>query len=131
REQVEVRKPEQGTRPKVYYVGADSSALSPTLQRAAPTYLWGQRPQAEADLVSMVAALQASGHGGEALARPVYDAPHAPRPWGWKVSAYLWTKSIAAGGLLVPTLAGAARGGAALAVTAPAIRLAFLAPAAP
>src|SRR5204862_285861 len=80
REQVEVRKPEQGTRPKVYYVGADSSALSPTLQRAAPTYLWGQRPQAEADLVSMVAALQPSGHGEEALARPVYDAPHAPRP---------------------------------------------------
>src|SRR5262249_47038328 len=37
REQVEVRKPEQGTRPKVYYVGADSSALSPPLQRPAAT----------------------------------------------------------------------------------------------
>jgi formate-dependent nitrite reductase membrane component NrfD len=31
----------------------------------------------------------------------VYDAPHAPRPWGWKVSAYLWTKSIAAGALMM------------------------------
>jgi len=50
-------------RPKVYYVGADSSTLSPTLQRAAPTWLWGQRPAAEADLVGMVAALQASEHG--------------------------------------------------------------------
>ncbi len=35
REQVEVRKPEQGTRPKVFYVGADSSALTPPLQRSA------------------------------------------------------------------------------------------------
>ena len=126
REQVEVRKPEQGTRPKVYYVGADSSALSPTLQRAAPTYLWGQRPQAEADLVSMVAALQPSGHGEEALARPVYDAPHAPRPWGWKVSAYLWTKSIAAGALLVPTMVGSAFWGTTLTITAPAVSLLFL-----
>src|SRR2546425_4687019 len=126
REQVEVRKPEQGTRPKVYYVGADSSALSPTLQRAAPTYLWGQRPQAEADLVSMVAALQPSGHGEEALARPVYDAPHAPRPWGWKVSAYLWTKSIAAGALLVPPIARAARGGATLTITPPPLSLPLL-----
>ena len=30
----------------------------------------------------------------------MYDAPHVPRPWGAKVSAYLWTKSIAAGALL-------------------------------
>ena len=29
REKVEVRKPEQGTRPKVYYIGADSSSLTP------------------------------------------------------------------------------------------------------
>jgi formate-dependent nitrite reductase membrane component NrfD len=30
----------------------------------------------------------------------VYDVPH-PKPWGWKVSAYLWTKSIAAGALMI------------------------------
>src|SRR5438094_7025224 len=74
----------------------------------------------------MVAALQPSGHGEEALARPVYDAPHAPRPWGWKVSAYLWTKSIAAGALLVPTIAGSAWWGTTLTITAPAISLLFL-----
>ena len=126
REQVEVRKPEQGTRPKVYYVGADSSTLSPTLQRAAPTWLWGQRPAAEADLVGMVAALQASEPGAETLARPVYDAPHAPRPWGGRVSAYLWTKSIAAGVLLVSAIAGSAWWGTTLTVTAPAISLLFV-----
>jgi Fe-S-cluster-containing dehydrogenase component/formate-dependent nitrite reductase membrane component NrfD len=107
REQVEVRKPEQGTRPKVFYVGADSSALTPPLQRPAPTFMFGQRPTAEADLVRMVAALQppeASADG--ALSRPVYDAPHATRPWGWRVSTYLWTKSIAAGALLVAAFGG-------------------------
>jgi Fe-S-cluster-containing dehydrogenase component/formate-dependent nitrite reductase membrane component NrfD len=105
REQVEVRKAEQGTRPKVFYVGADSSTLTPPLQRPATTFMFGQRPAAEADLVRMVAALQEPGRDG-ALSRPVYDAPHAPRPWGWKVSAYLWTKSIAAGALLVGALGG-------------------------
>jgi len=125
REQVEVRKPEQGTRPKVYYVGADSSTLSPPLQRSTSTYLWGERPAGERDLVEMVAALQETGHGDGALARPVYDAPHVPRPWGWKVSAYLWTKAIAAGALLVPALAGSAWWGTTLTITAPSICLLF------
>jgi formate-dependent nitrite reductase membrane component NrfD len=35
--------------------------------------------------------------------REVYDVPH-PAPWGWKIAAYLWTKSIAAGVLLVSAL---------------------------
>jgi Fe-S-cluster-containing hydrogenase component 2/formate-dependent nitrite reductase membrane component NrfD len=125
REQVEVRKPEQGTRPKVYYVGADSAALSPALQRPAPTYLWGQRTQDEADLVTMVAGLHDRRHGDGALARPVYDAPHVPRPWGWKVGAYLWTKSIAAGALLVAALVGSSWWGTTLTITAPAISLMF------
>jgi Fe-S-cluster-containing dehydrogenase component/formate-dependent nitrite reductase membrane component NrfD len=125
REQVEVRKPEQGTRPKVFYVGADSSALTPTLQRASATFMFGQRPAAEADLVQMVAALQAPAPGGDgALSRPVYDAPHAARPWGGRVSAYLWTKSIAAGALLVAAFGGWET---LYTVAAPAVSLLFLA----
>ena len=65
--------------------------------------------------------------GDGALSRPVYDVPHAVRPWGWRVSAYLWTKSIAAGALLVAALAGLRRRGGSLhATVAPAISLAFL-----
>jgi Fe-S-cluster-containing dehydrogenase component/formate-dependent nitrite reductase membrane component NrfD len=125
REQVEVRKAEQGTRPKVFYVGADSSALTPSLQRAAPTFMFGQRPPAETDLIRMVAAAQAAERGGDGtLGRPVYDAPHAPRPWGWRVSAYLWTKSIAAGALLV---AGVGGWEPIFNVVAPIISLLFLA----
>lgn len=42
---------------------------------------------------------------GLAPARTVYDVAHEEAPWGWKVSAYLWTKSIAAGAFLVAALA--------------------------
>ncbi len=89
----------------MFYVGADSSTLTPPLQRPATSYLWAQRPAEEADLMRMVAAVQDRGPGGDGtLSRPVYDVPHAVRPWGWRVSAYLWTKSIAAGALLVAAL---------------------------
>ena len=129
-EQVQVRKPEQGTRPKVYYLGADASALEPTLQAPAERYLFATRPQAEVDLVRMVAQVQRMETGDGALGRPVYDAPHMPRPWGWKVSAYLWTKSIAAGALLVPglaMLAGLTPGAFLSGVVPPVIALLFLA----
>jgi formate-dependent nitrite reductase membrane component NrfD len=35
------------------------------------------------------------------LAMAIYDIPKKP-PWGWMVSAYLWTKSLASGTFLVP-----------------------------
>ncbi|MCB0315279.1 MAG: polysulfide reductase NrfD [Calditrichae bacterium] len=35
-------------------------------------------------------------------ARRVYDAPGKGVMWGWEVSAYVWTKAIAAGAFLVP-----------------------------
>ena len=124
REQVEVRKPEQGTRPKVFYVGADSSTLTPPLQRSASTFMFSQRSAAETDLVQMVAALQAKEPGADGtLSRPVYDAPHAVRPWGWRVSAYLWTKSVAAGALLVAAFGGWET---LYTIAAPAVSLLFL-----
>jgi Fe-S-cluster-containing dehydrogenase component/formate-dependent nitrite reductase membrane component NrfD len=130
-EQVEVRKAEQGTRPKVFYLGAESSALTPVMQRPATSYLWGQRHGGELDLVRMVAGAQAAEANGDGtLSRPVYDVPHMPRPWGWKVAAYLWTKSIAAGALLVPALLmlfGADAARPLWAVPAPLLALVFLA----
>ena len=131
REQVEVRKPEQGTRPKVYYIGAESSALSPSLQAPATSYMWGQRAGGEVDLVRLTASLQArDGAGDGTLSRPVYDAPHAPRPWGGKVSAYLWTKSIAAGALMMAALdrtMSLTRGDALFDTAAAVVALVFLA----
>jgi Fe-S-cluster-containing dehydrogenase component len=129
-EQVQVRKAEQGTRPKVYYLGAETTGLTPQMQRPARNYLWAERPAAEVDLVRMVASVQEREQGGDgALSRPVYDVPHVPRPWGGKVSAYLWTKSIAAGALMVAAI-GALGGHGATPLTgvlAPVLALVFLA----
>ncbi|RMG66122.1 MAG: 4Fe-4S ferredoxin [Calditrichaeota bacterium] len=35
-------------------------------------------------------------------ARRVYDAPSKGVMWGWQVSAYVWTKALAAGAFLIP-----------------------------
>jgi Fe-S-cluster-containing dehydrogenase component/formate-dependent nitrite reductase membrane component NrfD len=130
-EQVQVRKAEQGTKPKVFYLGADAATLAPAMQTPAESYVFATRAPAEVDLVRMVAEVQRmEGPGNGATSRPVYDAPHAPRPWGGKVSAYLWTKSIAAGALLVPALAmltGASTGSFVLGVVPPLLALMFLA----
>jgi formate-dependent nitrite reductase membrane component NrfD len=101
REPVRVRKPEQGTRPKLYYIDADESAIVPTAARHESIYMWAERNQ--------------NIHGGGALYPPdspllqknalaAYDVSHA-RPWGWQVPAYCWTKAIGSGALAVPAIA--------------------------
>jgi len=101
RETVRVRKPEQGTKPKLYYIDADESAIVPTAARHELFYMWSQRNE--------------SLHGGGATypadspllqqnAVAAYDVAHA-RPWGWQVPAYCWTKGIGAGTLAVPAIA--------------------------
>ncbi len=129
-EQVQVRKAEQGTRPKLYYLGADTATLSPSLQTSTERYQFATRPPEEIDLVRMVAAAQpVAPHGDGRLGRPVYDVPHVARPWGWKVAAYLWTKSVAAGVLGVAAAAAllGAAGGWLGGVAAPVLALVFLA----
>ena len=101
REPVRVRKPEQGTKPKLYYIDADESAIVPTAARHDLFYMASQRNQ--------------DVHGGGAIyptdspllqrsALAAYDVAHA-RPWGWQVPAYCWTKSIGSGVLAVPAIA--------------------------
>ena len=129
-EQVQVRKPEQGTRPKVFYLGADASALTPALQRTSERFMWAQRTSEDVDLVRLVAAARdGEARADGALSRPVYDVSHMARPWGWRVAAYLWTKSVAAGALLVAALGvllGSAEGGLLTGMAAPALALLFL-----
>ena len=101
RETVRVRKPEQGTQPKLFYIDADESAIVPTAARHEPFYMFSQR--------------NAALHGSGAIYPPdspllqtnalaAYDVSHA-RPWGWQVPAYCWTKSIGSGVLAVPAIA--------------------------
>ena len=97
REPVHVRKPEQGTQPKLFYINADALTLTPNLSRREGVTMWGELRGSSGS--SSAAAPQRSAMA-DGTARDVYDVGH-PRPWGFKVSSYLWTKSIAAGALAV------------------------------
>lgn len=133
-QEVAVRKPEQGTQPKLFYLGADEASLTPAMQERGSGYLFAEGSGIPVPGGSNVAR-EAAPIGNESIdllrmARTVYDVAHPERPWGWKVSAYLWTKSIAAGTLLVAALAtigGLSSAGPATALAAPVISLIFLA----
>ena len=129
REKVTVRKPEQGTAPKVFYIEGNDVALTPTATERTPaTFL-------TADVLPLHPG-DADGHGGhghgrraEAISEPqpqglprtgpinigqgrmaehmvqvAYNAQHKI-PWHWPVPAYLVTKGISAGLVIVLTLA--------------------------
>jgi formate-dependent nitrite reductase membrane component NrfD len=135
-QQTQVRKPEQGTRPKLFYLGAESAALTPEMQERRGGYLFSQvgripDPGRPNRVGTPPAAVTSATDGMDllALARTVYDVAHPERPWGWKVAAYLWTKSIAAGVFLVASLgigAGFLTADALTGLAVPAIGLAFL-----
>jgi len=100
---LQVRKPEKGTRPKVFYIEGDAAALVPSAAPPAGEYLWSEAPQPASALLDQAAR---QGRDVEAGApRRTYGVKEQHRnSWGWKVSTYLWTKSIAAGAFLVPAL---------------------------
>ncbi len=101
REPVRVRKPEQGTQPKLYYIDADESAIVPTAARHESIYMWSQR---NAAVFGGGAAYPLDSPLLQKDALAAYDVSHA-RPWGWQVPAYCWTKSIGSGALAVPAIA--------------------------
>lgn len=93
---VSVRKPEQGTEPKLFYIDADSSTLSPAEARQEEMYLWSERA---------TPAHAGSNFDPDTDVRVAFDVSH-PAPWGWKVGAYLWTKAISAGIAMLAPFAG-------------------------
>ncbi|HYK88537.1 MAG TPA: 4Fe-4S dicluster domain-containing protein [Acidobacteriota bacterium] len=119
-EQVMVRKPEKGTMPKVFYIAGDSTSLTPGAAPRPVGYIWAQRPQSEID-----ADYHRAGDSG--VAYTSYDVSHA-KPWGFMVSFYLWTKSMAAGPILAAallTLSGYARAPVLFGRLAPMAALVF------
>lgn len=99
------RKTEAGTGPNVWYLEADPAGIDPLATSVRGGYLWANRmPGAEAE---------APGSEEPGGARTTYDVDHRPH-WGTKVTAYLFTKSLAAGlflvALLLPWLSGAPLG---------------------
>jgi Fe-S-cluster-containing dehydrogenase component/formate-dependent nitrite reductase membrane component NrfD len=116
---VTVRRPEQGTRPKAFYIGAHEAALEPLAARHEPMYMWSDgRPDAGGG----------SARAPQLRARVAYDVPRQ-RVWGGRVSAYIVTKSIGAGAGLVAVLgrvAGWGEGSPLVERLVPLIGLLFL-----
>jgi hypothetical protein len=76
----------------------DASTIDPLEANGAGGYLWADRvegPQLDAQLFEQL--------DRKASVRTVYDVAHPP-PWGAKVSAYLFTKSLASGVFLASAL---------------------------
>jgi Fe-S-cluster-containing dehydrogenase component/formate-dependent nitrite reductase membrane component NrfD len=99
RETLTVRKPEAGTKPNVFYRDADPAGLNPLATSTADGFLWSQQlpgPRLDADLFRAAEAKACGTASATDDARTTYDVPR-PITWGAKVSAYLFTKSIAAG----------------------------------
>ena len=134
REQVQVRKPEKNTRPKLFYIEGDEATLTPALAPRDSDYMWSSQsePVGHGRKGLDGKTEQHSGDGNllhtllekpETLfalqqseprrplatllesARRVYDVPSEGVMWGWEVPAYIWTKAVAAGAVLVPFLA--------------------------
>lgn len=122
RKDVMVRAPEQGTRPKVFYKGADAVALDPLrTQIAADGMIWADTRPGHPTLPVPVDL-------GPEGARTALTTQH-PMPWTGKVSTYLVTKSMAAGALVAAALLvllGHASNGFAVGVVPAAIAGLFL-----
>jgi len=124
REPVRARKPEQGTRPKLFYIGADEASLVPESTLQPVQYVWAEVHSDEREKLELYPAPL----GGTGEAHTVYNVPHI-KPWERLVSAYLWTKSVAAGALIVAGAllgAGLVRPEPLFWVGAPLIALLFL-----
>jgi Fe-S-cluster-containing dehydrogenase component/formate-dependent nitrite reductase membrane component NrfD len=112
RHPVQVRKPEKGTKPKLFYIEADEASLVPSRAAADGRGMWSRGAYVDTDGQPVQPrSLAASGQtrtarlslpvvGVEAAPRRAYDVrPRAPA-WGWEVVAYTWTKSIGTGAFL-------------------------------
>ncbi|MDQ3069089.1 MAG: polysulfide reductase NrfD [Acidobacteriota bacterium] len=93
RESAIVRRPEKGTKPKIFYIGAEETAIQPEVATRPFMFKEGQvhlRP-----LGSPVEDREEPG-----AARVDYDVPHK-QAWGLDMALYLLTKGIATGAMLV------------------------------
>jgi Fe-S-cluster-containing dehydrogenase component/formate-dependent nitrite reductase membrane component NrfD len=134
RQAVKVRKPEKGTNPNLFYIDGDDASLVPEATAKSGPGLWNSQARGvghfakaaekmmytndDVDLLQMSIDndIQAAYQRKETenpnyidvltgKARRVYDTPDKGILWGWEVSAYVFTKAIAAGAFLIPFLA--------------------------
>jgi formate-dependent nitrite reductase membrane component NrfD len=95
---VAVRAPEQNTGPNVFYLGADRAVLEPLVAPPDASYLFSSPDPHRSSVAADLAVDPVTG------ARTTLNTAH-PRPWGWRVTTYLWTKAVGGGALIIAALA--------------------------
>ena len=105
RDVVGVRRPEKGTRPRLFYKGAHQATLDPMAARRpdGDLYMWSEQPRTAREVPAGAAPASGTSSAAALLA---YDVSHQA-PWDWRVSLYTWTKGIASGAYLAMLLLGA------------------------
>ena len=96
REAFNVRKPEKGTGPKIFYIGAEDSAIRPE-DAARPLYY----KEGQVHLRPIGAPMPDPESPGDP--RVDYDTPHR-KPWGVDMVLYLFLKAVSTGAMLVASL---------------------------
>ena len=128
RNDVAVRAPEQNTKPKVFYKGADQAALDPTRTAIANDgMIWADTTNEHPSVPVTIGKKPTDMDG--VVARTAYTTKHTPT-WGQMVSGYLVTKAIAGGTMLIAALMvllGHADEQWPVGIIAPVIGLVFLA----
>lgn len=100
RHDTKVRAPEQGTKPHVFYKGADEAALDPLRTKIRDDgMIWADTTVHHPTISVSTPSIDAN-----LVARTAYTTAH-PMPWKGKVSSYLVTKGIAGGAFMVAGLA--------------------------
>lgn len=137
---VAVRKPEKETNPKLFYLDASDFTRVPGLAALPPIHATAEQHERYPPEPDLLLELLVREGGFANARRPAreprstaaaavlqYDVPHGA-PWDWRVSAYTWTKSVAAGAYLVPALLAwfGAGLGAGVELAATAVALLFL-----
>ncbi|MEZ5193076.1 MAG: 4Fe-4S dicluster domain-containing protein [Nocardioides sp.] len=95
--ETQVRAPEQNTGPNVHYVGASPSVLQPLAAPVDDTYIWAQPDKLRTAIKTDLTV------NPQTKAVTTLNTAH-PRPWGWMVTTYLWTKGVAAGAMMLAGL---------------------------
>ena len=126
---VTVRKPEQGTAPKTFYVDGHQAALTPTVTEGnSKNYIWGDVQSEEAKTAEAPQEPLLYMGDSEHMVQTRLNVGHKV-PWHWQVPAYLVTKGIASGAFMLMAMAfiyGFANLGTTTLLTVGAITLAFL-----
>ncbi len=95
---VVARKTEKGTAPKLFYIEADEISLEPVATNRESGYMWSSQ---ERGVGHNVAKDPSPSEKFDNSAARTYDAPDKGVLWGWEVAAYLVTKGIAGGAVLI------------------------------